>query len=201
MNFESIDLSALEKLLSKEVTEKESMDGLTEVGGTAMAYLMKSDSRAMHEILPWTEHLTARLKFEYVYVFKGTHNGVARYKIGKAKNIKDRRSIFSVKLPFDIDLVAAFRVKNAIQTESAIHKAQAANRVGGEWFDLDEIAFDAVFRQGVSVELADLADAMQESLGLDIPGQVMNDAEYISYLECLLAMQGVKFSRSKGISK
>lgn len=194
---DAIDTSALEKLLSNEVTEKESMAGLSEIGGTAMAYLMRSDNKAAYEVLPWVDHLAAKLKFEYVYVFKGTHKGVARYKIGKARNIKDRRSIFAVKLPFDIELVAAFRVKNAIQTESAIHKAQSKNRVGGEWFDLDDIAFDAVFRHGISVELADLADAIQTSLGAVGAGQIMNDAEYISHLECLLAMQGVKFSRSK----
>lgn len=54
---------------------------------------------AIHEIC---YRNAAALGFEYVYVFKGTHQGRSRFKIGKARSIEDRRKIFAVKLPFDI---------------------------------------------------------------------------------------------------
>lgn len=189
------ETNALVSFLGDAITEKKSAEYTCENRGMALSILMSADENKGNQIMAWAELLTKR--FGYVYIFKGTHQGVCRYKIGKASRISDRRSIFAVKLPFDIELVAAFRVKNALKSESVIHKAQAANRVGGEWFDLDSKAFDAVCRQGVSMELADLADAIQENAHAGASCDLMSDAEYILHLEGLLAMQGVSFSRKK----
>lgn len=191
------ETDALMSFLGNVITEKKAAERACENRGTALSILMAADVNQGNQVMGWAELLTKRLGFGYVYIFKGTHQGICRYKIGKASRISDRRSIFAVKLPFDIELVAAFRVKNALKAESYIHKAQSANRVGGEWFDLDDTAFDAVCRQGVSIELADLADAIQENAHANATCDLMSDAEYIAHLECLLAMQGVSFSRKK----
>jgi hypothetical protein len=47
---------------------------------------------------------------------------------------------------------------------------------------------------GMAAELQDLADVVREA-GAPRPADLMSDGEYIAYLESLLAMQGVTFSR------
>ena len=74
--------------------------------------------------------------FQYVYILAGTHKGKTRYKIGKAKNVTDRVRLFNVKIPFDIDLLFTFCVKDALALESKMHKAFRKNRLSGEWFNL-----------------------------------------------------------------
>lgn len=94
-------------------------------------------------------------KFNYVYIIEGTHKGVSRYKIGKANDIKDRISRFEVKIPFDINLICSFRVKDAISFESELHRVFAEKRLSGEWFNLDREDFKKIFKLGINKEVKD----------------------------------------------
>lgn len=156
------------------------------------------DARGVNSVLlDLAKREAERRQFGFVYVFKGTHQGVTRYKIGKANRIADRRKVFAVKLPFDIELVASFCVQEPRALEAAIHREQKACRVGGEWFDLSPESLDFVCRHGMIAEMGDIAVLLIEVATQHDKPQQMNDAEYIEHLEALLALQGVSFSRNK----
>ena len=189
----------LDRFLSTTITEAAATSVVSDEIGMALPILLNTSPVELQPILTWARE-TSRLRgFEFVYIFKGTHQGRVRHKIGKAKCIKDRRSVFEVKLPFDIDLVAAFRVKNARALEADLHRMWRFKRVGGEWFDLADLDFDCVCRSGMAAELQDLADVVREA-GAPQPADLMSDDEYIAYLESLLAMQGVTFSRVRAVA-
>lgn len=70
----------------------------------------------------------------YVYVIKSPYG----YKIGKTKNMKQRSQLFSVKLPFAIEVISFGWFEDYSAAESNYHRTYAQKRMEGEWFDLDE---------------------------------------------------------------
>lgn len=69
----------------------------------------------------------------YIYVIKSDYG----YKIGKTKSLKNRSQLFSVKLPFDFDMVFTFFTSDYSSLESALHNMFKHKRTNGEWFNLD----------------------------------------------------------------
>jgi Meiotically up-regulated gene 113 len=190
-------MDALRRFVSEPITE-DSIRSLSSLKAGIACNLILSDAPPQHLSIHETCYANAAiLGNEYVYVFKGTHQGVSRYKIGKAKDISARRKIFSVKLPFDIELVAAFLVRDAYGLERELHRIHSDRRVGGEWFDLDAESFDEVCRAGIARELNDYSEAMIKTLDYSEKQSLMNDAEYIEHLESILAMNGIKFDRQR----
>jgi DNA-binding MarR family transcriptional regulator len=70
----------------------------------------------------------------YVYIIKSEYG----YKLGKSKKIEDRLSLFNVKLPFKIDVVGYYMVKNMSKMETYLHKKYNHLRLEGEWFNLSK---------------------------------------------------------------
>ncbi|WNS82204.1 GIY-YIG nuclease family protein [Domibacillus sp. DTU_2020_1001157_1_SI_ALB_TIR_016] len=70
----------------------------------------------------------------YVYFVQEHLNG--SFKIGKTKHIDQRMNLFSVKLPFENELIFLIKSGNHHQTEVAFHKHFAHKRLEGEWFAL-----------------------------------------------------------------
>jgi len=69
-----------------------------------------------------------------VYVIRSKYG----CKIGSTKNIKSRRQLFAVKLPFSWELVYQAECENYRDIERELHQHFADKRLNGEWFDLDE---------------------------------------------------------------
>lgn len=69
----------------------------------------------------------------YVYVIKSPYG----YKIGKTKHMKQRSQLFSVKLPFAIEIVSFGWFDDYSAAESSYHRTYAQQRMEGEWSDLD----------------------------------------------------------------
>lgn len=69
----------------------------------------------------------------YVYVIKSDHG----YKIGKTRRMKDRAQLFSVKLPFQIEVVHYAWFDDYSFAEATLHRMFHAKRLEGEWFDLN----------------------------------------------------------------
>lgn len=70
----------------------------------------------------------------YVYVVKSPHG----YKIGKSRRLHDRIRLFSVKLPFPIEVIMAGWFNNHSETERRFHRLFHGKRLDGEWFALNE---------------------------------------------------------------
>lgn len=183
------------EFLKNGITEKKTKSVLQQDLGLFLSVLYKkSKNKEEVEFFDFVSR-KENLNFEYVYIFKGAYKGVTRYKIGKAQDITDRKKIFSVKLPFDIELAASFRVKDALKLESEMHKTFKAFRAGGEWFDLNQMTFDAVCQTGMAKEAADLGAFFREAANQLKKQNEMNDQDYIDHLESLLVMNGISFSR------
>lgn len=78
-----------------------------------------------------------------VYVLRqvGTNN----YKIGYSTNYKNRRKMFEVKLPFDIEEWATFETENYVQKERELHQLFASKRLNGsEFFNLEQSDLDKI---------------------------------------------------------
>jgi|LGVE01.1.fsa_nt_gb hypothetical protein len=133
-------------------------------------------------------------KFNYVYVISGTHNGTTKYKIGKANSIKERLKRFEVKIPFDIDLITSFSVKDAINLESELHKTFKNKRLSGEWFDLTAKNMLKIIEIGSNRELHDYYLTLDEHLDFLRKDKWLNDKDYIKYLEQSLVFNGIKFN-------
>lgn len=139
--------------------------------------------------------MTRESRFGYVYIIEGTHEGITKHKIGKANNLRDRVATFNVKLPFDIRVVASFYVQNAREFEGELHAFMKAKRIAGEWFDLTPEDLRKLCFLGVSREARDLSRIMDRTLDLVTQKRLMPDAEYIEYLEALLVIRNIPFSR------
>lgn len=146
-------------------------------------------------LIPMIKSLAAKQKFGYVYIIEGTHEGVTKHKIGKANNLRDRVRTFNVKLPFDIRVVASFYVFNPLEFEGHLHGLMSANRLAGEWFDLTAAEIYDLCLLGMSKETSDLARIMEAALTDANKGAQMSDAEYIDYLESMLVIRNIRFSR------
>jgi len=73
-----------------------------------------------------------KLSNNFVYVIHTEHG----YKIGKSSNVKNRINALSTIMPFEINKVDCFSVKNMNEAERYLHKKYNPKRKKGEWFDL-----------------------------------------------------------------
>jgi Meiotically up-regulated gene 113 len=83
----------------------------------------------------------------YVYLMKSEYG----YKIGKTVNIKSRTQLFSVKLPFPIELLHYAWFEDYSKAENDFHSQFSEKRLEGEWFALDSSDIKAIKSQGKSV--------------------------------------------------
>ncbi len=79
------------------------------------------------------------LSHGYVYVFYSDLMGL--YKIGKSINPNDRRYGFSIP---NIKLIFAFYTQHMSVHETLIHRIYQPQRVGGEWFRLENAHVDEI---------------------------------------------------------
>ncbi len=132
-------------------------------------------------------------KFGHVYIIEGTHKGITRHKIGKANDLKDRIKTFSVKIPFDIKVVASFYVIDPLQFESALHDIMRHKRIAGEWFDLEQQDVYGLCATGMARESLDMANCITRELKKAREPAKISDSDYIDYLESVLVMNGIDF--------
>lgn len=156
----------------------------------------KAGSRDWAEILDLVRLIQKDEGWGYVYVIKGTHGGVERMKIGKANDLNDRLRLFSVKIPFDIETVAAFYVPEPLKTEREMHVMMSHARLSGEWFDLNAARLMKLKLAGFDAEQAGWAACAERIIAAYHNNRRMPDADYIEYLELLLAMNNIAFQRS-----
>lgn len=80
----------------------------------------------------------------YVYLIRSPYG----YKIGKTKNMKERSQLFTVKLPFSIEIVHYAWHADYSMAERLLHQRFRDKRLNGEWFALSpkEINEIMVFR-------------------------------------------------------
>lgn len=83
----------------------------------------------------------------YVYVIKSEFG----YKIGKTVNLKSRTKLFSVKLPFPIELIHYAWFDDYSQAERNFHERFASQRLEGEWFGLSPEDIDEICLHGTRV--------------------------------------------------
>lgn len=76
------------------------------------------------------------LEVGYVYLALMKVGREKRYKIGKADIVGRRTRQIAVELPEDLELVHAISTDDAYGIEGYWHRRFAAQRRGGEWFDL-----------------------------------------------------------------
>ena len=123
----------------------------------------------------------------FVYVIKGQYKGKELYKIGKANSLKARLRKFEVIIPFDIELITAFYIRNPLELESSLHKKFKHKRIAGEWFDLDLRDIVEIEKIGLKKEAEDFMVNIELCSKKNI-----NKDDYIEYLESLLALNGIK---------
>lgn len=70
----------------------------------------------------------------FIYLVKSIHG----YKIGQTKKPKKRFEIFSVKLPFKIEILRMVEVNNYLDVEKGLHLTFQNNHLNGEWFDMSK---------------------------------------------------------------
>lgn len=71
----------------------------------------------------------------YVYLLREI-NGL-HYKIGRAKDPSDRKRVFTVKLPYQVEYECLIKTDNAPALEKRLHRKFAKKRANGEWFALE----------------------------------------------------------------
>jgi hypothetical protein len=59
------------------------------------------------------------------------------YKIGRTQDPKNRMKTFGVQLPFEVRYIALIKTPNMHALEAELHKRYEAQRLNGEWFELD----------------------------------------------------------------
>jgi len=134
-----------------------------------------------------------RHKFSHVYVIEGTHNGNVAYKIGKADKLSERLKTFNVKIPFDIELICSFYVKDSLGLEAKLHAEYSKQRLAGEWFDISYKNNISIIKTGIQREQRDSSVMFNKDIK-DLKSMLYkNDAEYIEYLETQLVMNGISF--------
>ena len=72
----------------------------------------------------------------FVYLLKERNGN--HYKIGKTTNPEDRIKLFSVKLPFKVDLLLTIPCDDYVKAETIMHDAFASDKIDGEWFVLSD---------------------------------------------------------------
>ncbi|MDM8528197.1 GIY-YIG nuclease family protein [Anaerolineales bacterium HSG24] len=88
----------------------------------------------------------------YIYVIKSEYG----YKIGKTISIKSRTRLFSVKLPFPIELIHYAWFDNYSKAERDFHDRFSSKRLEGEWFDLSPSDIDEIKKYGKLVPVEGL---------------------------------------------
>lgn len=88
-------------------------------------------------------------KSGYIYVIRAD---TGHYKIGRTNNVPNRMRLFSVKLPFNFEIITYFACEDMYESESELHRFFAEHRTNGEWFNLNS-------------EQVDLLRAVYESRG------------------------------------
>lgn len=76
----------------------------------------------------------------YVYLISSPYG----HKIGKTKRMKERAQLFSVKLPFEIEVVHYKWFDDYSRAEAALHQRFKEKRLDGEWFRLTPSDVQAV---------------------------------------------------------
>lgn len=92
-------------------------------------------------------HTRSMPRGNYVYVIKDIEIS-GFYKIGRTNEPYVRLSTFDVKLPFAIEVITVLQCKNAVHTETALHRTFAHKRHKGEWFRLEDV--DIEYIKGLS---------------------------------------------------
>jgi len=77
----------------------------------------------------------------YIYVIYSKHG----WKIGKSKNPKERYSLFSVKLPFEIKLKLVLMCLDYHNLERILHLKFKEQRLNGEWFSLKKSDIEHIY--------------------------------------------------------
>ena len=70
----------------------------------------------------------------YVYILQSEHG----YKIGKTKNYRGRLSLFTVKLPFEFELLRLYSSDNYQELETQLHNMFRPKLINGEWYTLSD---------------------------------------------------------------
>lgn len=83
-----------------------------------------------------TEKKKEELFDGYVYLLYSPTNNL--YKIGRAKQFRNRCGEISKQSPVEIKLLHSFKSKNSKIAENILHKKYSTLRVLGEWFSLSE---------------------------------------------------------------
>lgn len=78
----------------------------------------------------------------FIYVIQ--MQGHPIYKIGRASSVPRRMSQIGIQLPFPFELRFAHKVPNVQYMETWLHREYRRYRKNGEWFELPDIALDAI---------------------------------------------------------
>ena len=70
----------------------------------------------------------------YVYLIKSDYG----YKIGCSKSPKTRNNIFTIKLPFEVEMIRTYNVRDYKNTEKIVQDSFSASHLNGEWYDLKD---------------------------------------------------------------
>lgn len=88
----------------------------------------------------------------FVYLIKSPYG----YKIGKSVNMKQRVQLFSVKLPFPIEVIHYAKFDDYTVAESTLHRKFQDKRLEGEWFDLAPEDIEYIKSQGHAMDVSGL---------------------------------------------
>lgn len=76
----------------------------------------------------------------YVYLIRSPYG----YKIGKTKRMKERSQLFSVKLPFNIEIIHYAWHEDYSRAETTLHQRYQRKRMNGEWFSLNQAEVEEI---------------------------------------------------------
>lgn len=115
----------------------EAFPDLSELSVTRFIRASKAEAAASAKTVPG-----------FVYLIQSPYG----YKIGKSVNVKQRTRLFSIKLPFEIELLHYARFEDYTAAERAFHLRFQNKRLEGEWFDLNESDIAYILSQGEAVD-------------------------------------------------
>jgi Meiotically up-regulated gene 113 len=108
----------------------------------------------------------------YVYVLED--RGV--YKIGSARDPDDRLRCLGIKFPYPFKEIARIYTVDRYGAERLLHREFADKRVGGEWFELDEV--DVWLIEALSEEVED-----RDQLGLSADLPELDEDDIYEWIE------------------
>lgn len=95
------------------------------------------DVNTMEEVLEVDNSLSIDRSLGFCYVIKSKYG----YKIGYSNQIHNRTKLFSVKLPFEFEIVQYYMLSDYKKMETMAHDLFFEKWVNGEWFDLQKSDF------------------------------------------------------------